>query len=303
VTFFAAPTAATRAGFRACKRCKPDDDARDLRAERVAMMCRALDRADRPVPLEVLARTVSLSPFHAHRLFKEVTGLTPRAYAIASREERVRRTLGTATSITDAIYAAGYGGPARFYSRARSTLGMPAATYRAGGAHETITYAIGACSLGSLLVATTPKGVCALFLGDDPRALVRDLEDRFRRADCVRGDEALADVVRRAAAMVDDPRARFALPLDVRGTVFQARVWAALRALAPGETITYAALAKKLGRSKGARAVAAACARNPIAVVIPCHRVLRGDGALAGYRWGIARQRALLARESKGPTG
>lgn len=302
VSFFPSPKAAERGGYRACKRCRPNEPSRDRRAERVAIMCRMLDAADggeRP-PLAALARATSLSPFHAHRLFKEVTGLTPRAYARARRDERMRESLSSATSVTDAIYTAGYGGASRFYARAKDALGMTASAYRAGGNRETIRYVLGECSLGAILVATTEEGVCALLLGDGPRALERDLAVRFPRATRVRADrdDSLAATLRRAVAHVEDPRRAASLPLDVRGTVFQARVWDALRKVAPGETTTYAALAAKLGVPSGARAVAAACAANPVAVLVPCHRVVRKDGALAGYRWGLARKRALLARET-----
>lgn len=300
VAFHATARDAERAGFRPCKRCKPNGpSASERRAELVATMCRMLDEAGERVPsLEELAGEVGLSSFHAHRLFKTTTGLTPRAYVAARRAERMRRELPRAATVTGAIYDAGYGSSSRFYENATAMLGMKPTELRAGGASQRIRFAVGECSLGSILVAATERGVCAISLGDDPEELVRDLERRFPRAELVGGDAEFESLVATVVGLVERPSSRAELPLDVRGTALQERVWRALTKIRPGETITYTELAARIGQPHAVRAVARACAENPVAVAIPCHRVVRKDGGLAGYRWGIDRKRALLAREA-----
>jgi AraC family transcriptional regulator of adaptative response/methylated-DNA-[protein]-cysteine methyltransferase len=298
VRFHRSVAAAVAEGFRACKRCRPDREG-DRDAELVASLCRVIDAADAPVPLAALARHAKLSPFHVHRLFKRVTGLTPRAWAAATRAERVRGRLAAGAPVTTAIYDAGYGSSSRFYERATRTLGMTPTQYRRGGARLVVRWASSPCSLGVVLVATTERGVCAIFLGDAVEALVRDLGRQFAAAEVTGPDRALARTVRAVVRKVEDPAASLELPLDVRGTAFQRRVWRALGAIAPGKRATYAQIAAKLGVPRGARAVAAACAANVLALAIPCHRVVRGDGELAGYRWGVQRKEALLAREQR----
>jgi AraC family transcriptional regulator, regulatory protein of adaptative response / methylated-DNA-[protein]-cysteine methyltransferase len=234
-----------------------------------------------------------------HRVFKSITGLTPKAYAAAHRAKRVRAELEKSDTVTDAIYGAGYNSNARFYAQSQRVLGMTPTDYRAGGANTEIRFAIGECSLGSILVATSARGVCAISIGDDPDVLVRDLQDRFPRAKLVGGDAEFEELVAKVVGFVEAPRMGLDLPLDVRGTAFQQRVWQALTEIPVGETASYAEIAKRIGAPKSVRAVAQACAANALAVAIPCHRVVRNNGALSGYRWGVERKRTLLDRESK----
>ncbi len=294
------PTAedAERGGFRACKRCLPAAPALAPRhVDAVARACRFIEAADEVPSLDTLAQIAGLSRFHFHRVFSASTGVTPRAYALAHRAGRVRRALVSGDSVTDAIYEAGFNSSGRFYATSSATLGMRPTTFRSGGEGETIRFAVGECSLGSILVAATDKGVCAILLGDDPEMLVRDVQDRFRNATFVGGDQAFDALVAAAVGLVESPGHGVALPLDVRGTAFQQRVWQALREIPAGTTASYAEIARRLGAPRSVRAVAQACAANPVAVVIPCHRVVRHDGSLSGYRWGIERKRALLDRE------
>lgn len=302
VAFHDTPAQAIAAGFRACLRCHPmQADRGAQQAQRVVRACRRLE-ADGPSPtLEELAREAGLSPYHFHRLFKSVTGLTPRAYAKARLAERVRQQLPAATSVTAALYDAGYRSNARFYADSRESLGMTPQAYRRGGADERIRFAVGQCALGAILVAATDRGVCAISLGDEPEALLRELQDRFPHATLVGADPDFEAMVARVVGWLESPGRRSdafdALPLDIRGTAFQQRVWAAVRAIPPGTTITYTELAQRLGLPRSVRAVAAASAANTLALAIPCHRVIRRDGSLAGYRWGIERKRALIDRE------
>jgi AraC family transcriptional regulator, regulatory protein of adaptative response / methylated-DNA-[protein]-cysteine methyltransferase len=301
VRFFSTIEAAEAAGFRACKRCKPKDASLDVeRARLIARACRHIERAESVPKLDELAALAGMSAFHFHRVFKSVTGVTPRAYAAAHRARRVRTNLKRKeTTVTDAIYDAGYASSARFYAQSNELLGMTPREARAGGARQTIRFAVGACSLGDILVAATDKGVCAIWMGDASQ-LLRELEDAYPKAQLVGGDAEFEAHVARVIAWVDarsrDARAP-ALPLDIRGTAFQQRVWRALRDIPPGATATYADVAKSIGAPKSVRAVASACAANTLAVVIPCHRVVRSDGALSGYRWGVDRKRTLLERE------
>jgi len=250
-----------------------------------------------PLALGELARAAGMSRFHFHRVFRALTGVTPKAYADAHRARRVRNALGCAETVTDAIYGAGYNSSGRFYDTASEVLGMTPTAFRAGGAGTTIRFAVGQCWLGSILVAATEKGVCAILLGEDAEALVRDLQDSLPTARLIGGDVAFEALIAKVVGFVEAPALGLDLPLDVRGTAFQQRVWQALRAIPAGSTATYAEIAERIGRPAAARAVAQACASNPLAVAIPCHRVVRTDGALSGYRWGIARKGALLDRE------
>jgi AraC family transcriptional regulator of adaptative response/methylated-DNA-[protein]-cysteine methyltransferase len=231
-------------------------------------------------------------------VFKAVTGLTPRAYAAAHRGERVRRELGKAPTVTAAIYDSGYSSNGRFYGESEQMLGMTPTEYRAGGTKAEIRFAVGECSLGSILVARSERGVCAIFLGDDPDALTRELQDRFPRATLIGADPAFEDVVAKVVGLIEAPGTGVDLPLDVRGTAFQQRVWRALREIPAGSTASYREIASRIGAPRAVRAVAHACAVNPVAVAIPCHRVVRSDGGLAGYRWGVERKRELLEREA-----
>ena len=299
VRFHATPQEAEAAGFRACRRCRPNRAALAApHSVAVAKACRLIEAADESPSLEALARSAGMSRFHFHRVFKAITGITPRAYAAAHRAQRAREELARSHTVTEAIYGAGFNSSGRFYATATEELGMTPTNFRSGGQGAAIRFAVGACSLGSILVATTDKGVCAIVLGDDPAALVRELQDRFPKARLIGGDKAFAQLVARVVGFVEAPARGLDLPLDVRGTAFQRRVWQALRKIPAGSTASYTEVARRIGAPKAVRAVAQACASNAIAVAIPCHRVVRTDGGLAGYRWGVKRKRALLAREA-----
>ncbi|MGH6811890.1 MAG: bifunctional DNA-binding transcriptional regulator/O6-methylguanine-DNA methyltransferase Ada [Methylocella sp.] len=300
VSFHLTCADAERAGFRPCKRCKPDKPALiERHAARVVEICRGIESTVEIPSLGELARKAGLSAYHFHRLFKVVTGVTPRDYAIAHRAKRIREALAKpGTTVTAAIYGVGFNSSGRFYESSNAVLGMTPTDYRAGGANTGIRFAVGECSLGSILVARSKRGVCAILMGDDPDALARDLQDRFPRAELIGGDADFEALVAKVVGFVEAPSLGLDLPLDVRGTAFQQRVWQALREIPAGSTASYADIAKRIGAPKAVRAVAGACAANAIAVAIPCHRVVRNDGALAGYRWGVARKRALLDRET-----
>lgn len=300
VQFFSTAQAARDAGFRACKRCRPHQaHAPSLDAQRVEALCRYIENSRDTPTLEQLGRHIGLSPFHTQRLFKAATGVTPKAYAAAHRAKRIQGDLRASDSVTDAIYQAGYSSPARFYEKSTQLLGMTPTRYRTGGAHTEIRFAVGQCSLGAILVAATVQGVCAILLGDDPELLAQDLDRRFPNAQLVGGDAGFEQWVAQVVGLVENPQLGADLPLDIRGTAFQQRVWKALTLVPPGKTISYQQLAHAAGRPGSARAVAQACAANALAVAIPCHRVVRADGGLSGYRWGVERKRALLDRESR----
>lgn len=303
VAFHASRAEAEQAGFRPCLRCKPDQPPlAERQAAIAAHACRLIDAAARAgddIPdLDALAAAVGVSRFHFHRLFKAATGITPKAYANAGRARRVQQGLAHSDSVTDTIYAAGFNSSARFYAQSPAVLGMTPTAYRAGGAGAQIRFAIAACSLGAILVASTAQGICAILIDDDPDFLVRDLQDRFPNAELIGAEADYEQVVSRVIGLVERPELGLDLPLDVRGTAFQQRVWQALRAIPAGRTVSYAELAALVGLPKGARAVAGACAANALAVAIPCHRVVRNDGSISGYRWGVDRKAALLDRES-----
>jgi AraC family transcriptional regulator of adaptative response/methylated-DNA-[protein]-cysteine methyltransferase len=302
VRFHASCAAAEAAGFRACKRCRPNEAG--LAAEHAATVAKAcrmiestLQSADTPPDLETLARAAGMSRFYFHRLFKAVTGVTPKAYATAHRARQLRERLPGSASVTAAMYDAGFNSSARFYAKSGEALGMQPARFRSGGKDTSIRFAVGECSLGSILVAATDKGVCAIALGDDPDKLARELQDRFPKAELQGGDAAFEQWVARVVGMVEQPVIGLDLPLDVRGSAFQQRVWQALRDIPAGSTLSYTQIAQRIGAPKAVRAVAGACAANVLAVAIPCHRVLRSDGSLSGYRWGVERKRALIERE------
>lgn len=297
VLFHASSADAERLGFRPCKRCKPDQPPlAERQAAQVAEWCRLIER-ESPT-LEELARHAGLSSFHVQRTFKAVTGVTPKAYAAAQRARRVRAALQSTGSVTAAIYEAGYGSSARFYEQSSARLGMNPTRYRAGGKDVAIHFTTTSCSLGTVLVAASEQGVCAILLGSDPAALRDDLARRFPHAVRVASDASFDALVAQVVELIERPRRAPALPLDIRGTAFQELVWLALTKIPAGTTATYTEIARALGRPNAVRAVAGACAANPLAVAIPCHRVVRRDGDLAGYRWGIERKRALLAREA-----
>jgi len=299
VAFYATPAQAEHAGFRPCKRCKPDQlPLAAQQAAKVAELCRFIETAEHAPTLDELAGYSGMSAYHLHRVFKAISGLTPKAYATAHRAKRVRQELGCSDTVTGAIYSAGYNSIGRFYEESHRVLGMTPSEYRAGGANTEIRFAIGECSLGSILVAQSARGVCAILMGDDPEALVHNLQDRFPAANLIGGDAGFEQLVAKIVGFVEAPRLGLDLPLDVRGTAFQQRVWQALREIPAGQTVSYTEIAQRIGSPKSVRAVAGACAANALAVAIPCHRVVRSDGALSGYRWGIERKRALLEREA-----
>ncbi|WP_210345527.1 bifunctional DNA-binding transcriptional regulator/O6-methylguanine-DNA methyltransferase Ada [Bradyrhizobium sp. CCBAU 53421] len=286
-------------GFRPCRRCNPDG--LSIEAENAALVvkaCRLVEEREEEPSLEELADAVCLSPSYFHRMFKAATGLTPKAYAAAFRARKVRENLVSGNSVTEAIYDAGFNSSGRFYEKSTGILGMTPSQYRAGGANEEIKFAIGQTFLGAILVASSTKGVAAILLGDDAEALLRDLQDRFPSACLIGADQDYEAIVARVVGFVEAPQLGLDLPLDVRGTAFQQRVWQALQEIAVGETVTYAELAQRIGACKSVRAVAGACAANKLAVAIPCHRVVRTDGSASGYAWGVERKRALLDREA-----
>jgi AraC family transcriptional regulator, regulatory protein of adaptative response / methylated-DNA-[protein]-cysteine methyltransferase len=286
-------------GFRPCKRCNPDGPSIEIKnAALVAKACRIIEESEEEPSLEVLANAVARSPSYFHRVFKAATGVTPKDYAAAQRAAKVRQELASGSSVTEAIYDAGFNSSGRFYERSTDMLGMTPSQYRAGGANEEIRFAVGQTSLGAILVASSKKGVAAILLGDDPDKLVRDLQDRFPRAHLVGADRDYEALVARVVGFVEAPRIGLDLPLDVRGTAFQQRVWQALQEIPVGATVSYAEIARRIGAPKAMRAVAGACAANNLAVAIPCHRVVRNDGSLSGYAWGVERKRVLLDREA-----
>ena len=300
VRFHATRQDAEKAGFRPCRRCKPDQPALvEQHAAKIATACRFIEGLDEAPSLEQLASHAGASPYHFHRLFKAITGLTPRAYAAAHRAKRVRGTLGKSGKVTDAIYDAGYNSNGRFYETSHDVLGMTPSRYRDGGAQTDIRFAVGECSLGSILVATSKRGICAILLGTDPDALARDLQDQFPRANLIGGDAGFEQLVSKVVGFLESPALGLDLPLDVRGTAFQQRVWQVLRKIPAGSTASYTEIARTIGSPRSVRAVAQACGANTLAVAIPCHRVVRTDGALSGYRWGVERKRALLEREAR----
>lgn len=299
VQFFEEPEAAEAAGYRACKRCRPADPSaatRHLRA--IEKACRIIVEAETMPSLQQLADAAGLSRFHFHRLFRQVVGATPREYAQARRADRLAHNLASGQNVTQAILDSGYGSSARAYAACES---MTPGARRDGGRGEAIGYTVISSTIGQVLVAATAKGLCAVELGDEPETLVRALQERFPTARVAEDRGRLRDWAQRVVRYIADPHARFELPLDIRGTAFQASVWRTLRKIPVGRTASYAEIAAALGRPTAVRAVAQACGANPLAVLIPCHRVVRSDGGLGGYRWGVARKRALLRRETERP--
>ena len=301
VAFHRTPEDAERAGFRACKRCKPNDpSAQGEHAAMVATACKLIvDSADSggPLPLDALAEAIGMSPWHFHRVFKSMTGLTPKAYAAAHRAQRMHEELSRPGTVTSAIYNSGFDSNGRFYAESTKRLGMKPTEFKAGGEGRTIRFAVGECSLGSILVAASGLGICSISLGNDPATLVTELQDRFPNAELIGGDRRFERTVARVVAFVENPSTALELPLHIQGTAFQQRVWKALCEIPYGTTCTYSELARKLGKPGATRAVAGACAANSLAVAIPCHRVVRTDGSLSGYRWGVERKEKLLNAE------
>jgi AraC family transcriptional regulator of adaptative response/methylated-DNA-[protein]-cysteine methyltransferase len=300
VVFFRTRTGAERAGFRPCKRCKPETGSHtDANSEIVEKVCRYIDtHPDQPATLETLSRAIGLSPFHLHRTFKALTGITPRAYADSRRLESLKAGLREGHSVTRSLYDAGYGSSSRLYERASAQLGMTPSRYRKQGSGVTIRYSIAETPIGRLLLAATARGICSIQFGDSDTTLEGALRKEYPQAEIVRTDKQLTGWVRAVRNRIRGENTA-SLPLDIRATAFQRLVWEQLRAIPSGVTRSYSEIAKRIGKPRAARAVARACATNPVAVAIPCHRVVREDGALGGYRWGIQRKRKLLALEKK----
>jgi AraC family transcriptional regulator of adaptative response/methylated-DNA-[protein]-cysteine methyltransferase len=301
VTFHDTAALAAAAGFRPCLRCHPDQaaPAQTRLQEAIVQACQMIDQAQTPPSLAALAKNAGLSPFHFQRRFKALVGLTPAAYARAGRAERMRAALLAEAEVTSAIYAAGFNSSGRFYESVGESLGMTPSAFKARGRGQTIRYGVAPCWLGHVLAAATERGVCAISLGDDPEVLIAALKSRFSEADLAPGDDAFAQTLAKVVALVEAPGDPHDLPLDIGGAAFQRRVWQALTRIPPGATASYAEIARAIGAPKAARAVARACASNALAVAIPCHRVVRSDGALSGYRWGCERKQALLEREKQ----
>jgi len=300
IAFFASGEEAEKAGFRPCKRCKPDGPGDGARlAEAMSKAAQLIEEAEGNPDFDAIAAAAGMSRHHFHRSFKRSIGVTPGAYAKALKERRAVHALSRSATVTEVIYEAGYGSSSRFYETFAPKLGLHPKDFAKGGAGEMIRFAVGACSLGHILVAATAKGVCAIELGGDPNQLVQEFQDRFPKAGLVGGDADFEALVAKAAGLADDPSIGLGLPLHVRGTAFQLKVWKTLMELKPGETVSYTELAERSGVPGSVRAAAGACARNAIAIAIPCHRVVRTDGSLSGYRWGVERKAALLARERR----
>jgi AraC family transcriptional regulator of adaptative response/methylated-DNA-[protein]-cysteine methyltransferase len=291
--------AAKATGFRPCKRCNPDGPSIDCEnAAIVAKACRLIEQSEEEPSLTELADAVGRSASYFHRVFKAATGLTPKGYATAHRARKVRDCLSGGNTVTEAIYDAGFNSSGRFYEKSTDMLGMTPTQYRSGGANEDIRFAVGQCSLGAILVASSKKGVVSILIGSEPAELVRNLQDRFPKANLIGADSNYEALVARVVGLIEAPSLGLDLPLDIRGTAFQHQVWQALREIPVGQTVSYAEIACRIGAPKAVRAVAGACAANNLAVAIPCHRVVKNDGSLSGYAWGVERKRALLDREA-----
>ena len=300
VAFHATAAEAEKAGFRPCKRCHSDQAVTiDHNLAKVTRACRLIETSDIPPSLDELSLEVGLSKHHFHRIFKKTTGVTPKGYADACRDRKVRDGLASKRSVTEAIFDAGFNSGSRFYAKSTETLGMKPKQLRAGGKDENIRFAVAECSLGPILVAATDLGVCAVLLGDTPAALIATFQDQFPMAELIGGHDEFDGWVASVLAIVEATGSAPDLPLDIRGTAFQQRVWQALRKISPGETASYAEIAKQIGAPTSSRAVAQACGANQHAIVIPCHRVVRSDGGISGYRWGVERKRTLLDREKR----
>jgi len=304
IRFFASGAEARRAGFRPCKRCQPDGASLEERqTEAIAKACALIEAAEDKPDFNEIAQAAGMSRHHFHRIFKQTAGVTPGAYFSALKKRRALGGLGRNSTVTETIYEAGYGSSSRFYEACASGLGMKPSVIAKGGAGEIIRFAVGACSLGSVLAAASSEGVCAIELGDEPERLIEAFQNRFPNAELKKGDADFERIVAEVIGLVEEPGRAFKLPLHVRGTAFQEKIWRILRTIPLGETMTYAEVAAKAGRPGAVRAVANACASNKLAVVIPCHRVVRTGGALSGYRWGVERKEALLEREGAGRSG
>lgn len=292
---------AEREGFRACRRCRPDLPPRSERhAAIVADLCRRMEDSDEPLGLRDLAEAAGMSMYYLHRVFKSIIGVTPKAYADEVRNRRMRSNLGRrGSTVTSAIYGSGYGSSSRFYEKSTRRLGMTPTNFRRGGANASIVFSVAECWLGHVLVAASEKGICAITMGGKPEPLIQELHSMFPGAESISGDRDFDRLVAKVVSYIERPVAGLDLPLDVQGTAFQQRVWKALLDIPSGTTVSYAELAGRIGSPRAVRAVARACASNRLAVAIPCHRVVRSDGGLSGYRWEEKRKKALLGKEKE----
>jgi AraC family transcriptional regulator of adaptative response/methylated-DNA-[protein]-cysteine methyltransferase len=300
VAFFQTCADAEQAGFRPCKRCQPNAvSPRQQQIEAIANICKLIESSEEALSLKELAAAAGLSQYHFHRLFKEVVGVTPKQYAAAQRAKRIRSELHQETSVTQAIYNSGFETSSSFYQGASNMLGMTPTEYKQGANGIAIQFAVRQSYLGWVLVAATERGICAIEFGDMPDDLINQLQSRFPQAQFREADSTFTNWVEQVVDFVETPQRGFNLPLDIQGTAFQQRVWQILQTIPSGSTASYAAIAQQIGNPKAVRAVARACATNQLAVAIPCHRVVSSDGTLSGYRWGVDRKRALLAREAE----
>lgn len=298
VAFFDTCDQAEGGGYRACRKCKPTTSGPDRIPDAVVRACKLIEDADEPLSLATLAAAVGFSPFHFQRLFKKFVGVTPKAYAAARRVERFQKGLRVEQTVARAMYDAGFGSSSRCYETVGDTLGMAPAEYKNGGAGTVIRLAVAECWLGWVMVAATKRGICRIAFGDTPEDLRAELTTRFPKATVQEGDAEFRHWIEQVVAHLEAPGHTLGLPLDIQGTAFQRKVWDALRAIPAGTTASYTEIARRIGQPKAVRAVAGACAANPLAVVIPCHRIVRTDGDLSGYRWGVERKRKLLDREA-----
>lgn len=299
VRFFDTTQLAEDADFRPCKRCTPrKESAPNTALDVVTQACKFIEESEKEPTLNQLADIVGLSPYHFHRLFKKTLGITPKQYAAANRQNRVRTNLRQDTTITDAIYESGYESSSRFYENAASSLGMKPSEFQKGGKGKLIRYGIVQSYLGWVLVAVSDRGVCRIDFDDSPEILKARLDENFPNAELISDDPTISSIISQTVAFLETPELEYALPLDIQGTAFQQQVWQALRDIRPGTTVSYGDIAKQIGNPKAVRAVAQACGSNSIAVAIPCHRVVRKNGELGGYRWGIKRKEMILEREA-----
>jgi len=300
VEFFDAPKSAEGAGYRSCKRCRPAENGLAKLPAMITRVCRTLDEQLEGEPtLEQLADVAGMSSFHLQRSFKQALGISPRQYAELRRFLRLRKELQKGPDVTTAMYEAGFSSPSRLYERSRLSLGMNPSAYKAGAPGQRIRYTIADTVLGKTLVAVTEKGVCAVRIGESAATLEKELKAEFPLAQVANDDKSLAALVKHVATLAEGKAQAKDIPLDIRHTAFQWKVWQALRNIAPGETRSYQEVAKAIGDPRAVRAVARACAANPVALVVPCHRVVRSDGSLSGYRWGVERKKKLLEGEKK----
>ncbi len=300
VEFFPGAGEAEKAGYRACKRCSPQQDSREHdKEQKIIRACRRIEKSDGPVSLKELAAEAHMSMYHFHRLFRRLVGVTPKQYAAAWRANRFREHLEKEASVTEAVYAAGFASGSTAYDRSKDRLAMPPAVYRQGAPGVVISFGLARCFLGWVIVAATDRGICAVEFGDAPEVLPAELQKRFPKAELREAGEEFADLLRQVVHYIEVPGGGMNIPLDIRGTAFQQQVWSILRRIEPGTTLSYSEVAERIGRPEAVRAVAGACAANPLAVLIPCHRVVTKDGRISGYRWGRERKRRLLEVEKK----